>query len=136
VAAPRADHRRVDEQALPLPGRAQAALEDGALGRVGSAAGTLRVLLTVGARALLVLLLRSDVVGPKDERFVVRRDPYRAPPGRGTAGVGRRDLAEREVFGEAARRELLERAVEQKQESPPGGVGAPRAPGEEGRIAR
>ena len=58
------------------------------------------------------------------------------PVGRGTAGAGRRDLAEREVFGEAARRELLERAVEQEQEGAPGGIGAPRAPGEEGRDAR
>src|SRR4029453_4204722 len=32
--------------------------------------------------------------------------------------------------------ELLERAVEQEQEGPPGGIGAPRAPGEESRDAR
>ncbi len=80
--------------------------------------------------------LRGDVVRPKDERFVVRRDPDLAPRGRRAVGAGRRDLAEREVFGEAARRELLERAVEQEQERAPGGVGAPRAPREEGRDAR
>ena len=68
------------------------------------------------------------------ERLVARGDERRRI-GRRAAGrrVAPRHLAERQVFGEAPRRQVVGRAGEQREEGPAGRIRAPRAAREPGR---
>ncbi len=98
-----ADDRGLDDQRFPLPRRPQRAGNDGLLVRVGAISRTRlavagRVVSTHGLRKRQHLVVRHDYVGN-----VLRL-------------VQLRDLGEREIFREAARRELLARACQDGDE--------------------
>ena len=118
-----ADHGGLDQELLPPPRRAQRALDHRAV--VGVA---LRRAAGVGWRGLRARGRRD--LRRRTQRFVLGRRPHRTIHRRRAGLVERRHLAEREVLREPPRREPLERAVDQREERAPRGVGPGRAPRE------
>src|SRR5207253_7771172 len=110
------DHRRVDEEPLPAPWRAQAAGDDRS--RVG-----------IGWEMIVRWLRRR----PGGEEVVLGRQPARRGVGP-LACVGH--LREREVLGKAPGRELLGRTGEKREQRAAGRIGPPRPAREECRDGR
>ncbi len=116
-------HGGIDEQGLPAPRRADVGALDR---RRRRRRGRVR-LLDAGEQ-----IQQRELAGP--ECLVARGDEGRrrriGPPGR---RIAPRHLAERQVFGEAARRQVVGGAGEQRQEGAAGRIGPPRAAREPGR---
>ncbi len=109
-----ADHRRLDDQILPAPRRAQRP------GEVvfGFAAGGLRDGFVLRLNIFGAILERQH----RFDNVVGRRRPAVC-----VARFVERDLAERHVFGEAACRQLFVRAREQRQQRAARRIGSTRA---------
>ncbi len=111
-----ADNRGVDQQPLPSPGRAQSAFDHRHwIGHVGTRwRGGRRRLKLRGRRAA--------------RRFEVRRDEARR-----FVAIRIRHLGERKILRVAARREMLGRASQQREQGAATGLGASRAARKAGR---
>ena len=107
-----ADHRRLDDQLFPFPGRAERTGDDGFL--VGIGRNRARRSVRLGRIARGAGKPRIDLV----VRNCFPRRRRRVKP---------RHLAEREVLVEAFRREFLARTREQGDEGAPGRIRTPRA---------
>ncbi len=122
--------RRVDEQRLPAPRRPH-------VGPLGGQKLIARRGLSPG-RSLGRGLQPFDHVEQRQlarrQRLVARGDQRRRIRRRAAGrGVAPRHLAERQVFGEAPRRQVVGGAGEQREEGPAGRIRAPRAAREPGR---
>ncbi len=126
-----ADHRRVDEEPLPLPRRTERPLENGR----GVAVRVWRSARLRRAGHRLVSSTRGGSCR-EGQLVIVGGHPGLPALGRRAAWIEGRHLAEGQVLREAARGELLERAVQQHQEGAARRIRAPRAPGEERGDAR